>query len=160
MKYSLFWYNLGMKVVNRNFHREYEEIEKFEAGIVLTGAEVKSVKAGAIHLEGSYVKIIGSEVFLVNADIPVYHHASPKGYDSKRTRKILLHRKEILRLQVKLAGSGNLTIAPLACYTKGNFIKLEIALARGRKDIEKRKLVKKRDVALRQKREAKEYMKN
>ncbi len=148
-----------MKVVNRTFHREYEEIEKFEAGIVLTGAEVKSVKTGAIYLESAYVKIIGQEVFLINADIPVYHHAPPKDYDPRRTRKLLLHRKEILRLQVKIAGSGNLTIAPLACYTKGSLVKLEVALARGRKDIEKRKLVKKRDVVLQQKREAKEYMK-
>lgn len=149
-----------MKIVNREFNREYQEIEKFEAGIVLTGAEVKSVKAGSMHLEGSFVKIIGSEAFLINADIPIYHFSHPPNYDGKRTRKLLLHRKEILRLQVKLAGSGNLTIAPLACYTKGSLIKVEIALAKGRKDIEKRKLEKKRDVVLQQKREAKEYMKS
>lgn len=149
-----------MKVTNRTFHREYQEIEKYEAGIALTGAEVKSVKEGAMHLEGSYVKILGNEAYLINADVPIYHHSRPQGYDSRRTRKLLLHKKEILRLQVKLAGSGNLTIAPLACYTKGRLIKLEIALARGRRDIEKRKLVKKRDVALQEKREAKEYMKH
>lgn len=148
-----------MKVFNRSFNREYQEIEKFEAGIVLTGAEVKSVKAGSMHLEGSFVKFIGDEPYLINADIPIYHHSPPQGYDARRSRKLLLHKKEILRLQVKLAGSGNLTVAPLACYTKGSLVKLEIALARGRKDIEKRKLEKKRDVALAEKREAKEYMK-
>jgi SsrA-binding protein len=148
-----------MKIINKKFHREYQELEKYEAGIVLSGSEVKSVKMGSLKLEDSFVKIIGNEAFLINADIPIYNFTRPQGYDSKRTRKLLLHKKEILKLQVKLAGASNLTVAPIACYNKGTMLKLEIALAKGRKDVEKKKLVKQRDVALEQKREAREYMK-
>lgn len=149
-----------MKIINRKFNREYQEVERVEAGIVLSGAEVKSVREERVKLDDAIVKIIGDEVFLVNADISPYEHANSGGYDPRRTRKLLLHKKEIIRLRTKLLGGGNLTIAPLACYNKGPFIKVEIALARGRKDIEKRKLVKHRDIERAQKREAKEYMKN
>jgi SsrA-binding protein len=149
-----------MKIVNRKFHREYQQLETFEAGIVLSGPEVKSVKEGSLRLDDAFVRIIGSEAFLINADINIYHFTRPTGYDPKRTRKLLLHKKEILRLQIKLQGGGNITIAPISVYEKGRMLKVEIALAKGRKDIEKRKLVKQRDVRLEQKREAKEYMKN
>jgi SsrA-binding protein len=149
-----------MKVTNRKFNRDYEEIEKYEVGISLTGPEVKSTRAGRIKIEDSFVKILGSEVYLINADIQVYEYSRPQGYDSRRTRKLLLHKKEIIRLKTKLAGSGRLAIVPVSCYNKDSLIKLEIALARGRKDIEKKKLEKKRDVALEQKREAKEYLKS
>lgn len=149
-----------MKIVNRKFHRDYEQLETFEAGIVLSGPEVKSVKEGSLRLDDSFVRIIGDEAFLINADINIYHFNTTKGYDPKRTRKLLLHRKEILKLQVKLQAGGNITIAPISVYEKGRILKVEIALAKGRKNIEKRKLVKQRDVALEQKREAKEYMKS
>jgi SsrA-binding protein len=99
------------------------------------------------------------EVFLINANIAPYSFAVEKGYDAKRTRKLLLHRKEILRLQTKLGQGGRLTIAPLSCYNRGRHIKLEIALARPRKDLEKRKLEKRRDVERQQKREMKEFTK-
>lgn len=148
-----------MKIINRRFHREYQELEKFEAGIVLSGPEVKSVKEGSLRLDDAFVRIIGDEAFLINADINIYHFTRPQGYESKRTRKLLLHKKEILKLQVKLNAGGNITIAPISVYTKGTMLKVEIALAKGRKDVEKRKLVKQRDVALEEKREAKEYMK-
>ena len=149
-----------MKITNRKFHRDYEEIEKYEVGIALTGPEVKTARAGHLKLEDSFVKILGSEVYLINADIPIYQFARPQGYDSRRTRKLLLHKKEIIRLKTKLAGSGRLAIVPISCYNKDSLIKLEIALARGRKDIEKKKLEKKRDIALEEEREAKEYLKS
>ncbi len=148
-----------MKIVNRKFHHDYQEIDKFEAGIVLIGSEVKSVKEGSLKLDDSFVRFIGNEAFLINADIPIYHFTRPQGYDSKRSRKLLLHKKEILKLQVKIATGGNLTIAPLSCYNKGTMLKLEIALAKGRKDVEKKKLVKQRDIVLEQKREVREYLK-
>lgn len=150
---------LYMKVVNRVFHRNYQEIEKFEAGIVLSGAEVKSVKAGNIRLDAAYVKLLDDEAYLINADIPLYNFSRPAGYDSKQKRKLLLHKKELLRLKIKLQASPGLTIAPVACYNKGRLIKLEIALAKGRTDIQKRKLEKARDVQREQNREVKEYMK-
>lgn len=148
-----------MKIENRKFHRNYEALEAFEAGIALTGAEVKSVRLGRIKLDDSFIKIIGNEAYLMNAEIPHYSFAIGKGYDLRRSRKLLLHRKEILRLQVKLGAGGRLTIAPRSCYNKGRRIKLEIALVRPRKDIEKRKLEKTHDIQLQQKREMREYLK-
>ncbi len=148
-----------MKIINRKFHREYREIERYEAGIVLTGAEVKSIRAGGLRIDDAFVRIIGSEVHLINADIPIYKFARNDTYESKRTRKLLLHKRELLKLKVKMA-SGGLTLAPVSCYNKGPLIKLEIALVKGRKDIEKRKLEKTRDIKIREEREIKEYVKS
>lgn len=148
-----------MKIINRKFHRNYREIEKYEAGIVLTGAEVKSIRSGGLRIDDAFVRIMGSEVYLINADISIYKFARNDTYESKRTRKLLLHKKELLKLKIKMA-SGGLTLAPVSCYNKGPLIKLEIALVKGRKDIEKRKIEKKRDIKIREEREAKEYEKN
>jgi SsrA-binding protein len=147
-----------MKIINRKFHRNYREIEKYEAGIVLTGAEVKSIRSGGLRIDDAFVRIMGSEVYLINADIPIYKFARNDTYESKRSRKLLLHKKELLKLKIKMA-SGGLTLAPVSCYNKGPLIKLEIALVKGRKDIEKRKIEKKRDIKIREEREAKEYEK-
>jgi len=149
-----------MKILNRKFRRDYQEIEKYEVGIALTGAEVKSVRAGRVKLEDSFVKILSSEVYLVNAEVSIYEYARPQGYDLRRTRKLLLHKREIIRLKTKLAGAGGLTIVPVSCYNKAGLIKLEIALAKGRKGLEKKRLEKKRDIEREQKREAKEYLKS
>lgn len=146
-----------MKIVNRKFHRDYQELEKFEAGVILNGAEVKSVREGRLKLEDAFVKILGDEAYLVNAQIPLYEYARIPGYDLKRSRKLLLHRKELMRLKMKIASGGSLTLAPVSCYNKGCLIKLEIALVKGRKDIEKRKRVKRRDIEEQQRREMKEY---
>lgn len=148
-----------MKVLNRKFHREYEKLESFEVGIVLTGQEVKSVRKEQIRLDDAFVKIVGNEAYLVNADIPRYEFAQIKGYDSKRTRKLLLHKKQLLTMQIKIA-SGKLTIAPVSCYNKGPYIKLEVALVRGKKDTEKRRREKRRDIEMKQEREMKEYLKS
>lgn len=126
-----------MKIVNKKAHFEYEILERLEAGVTLTGAEVKSIKGGHATLEGSFVRIVGSEAYLVNAQIFPYTFARPEGYDPKRTRKLLLHKSELIRLKSKLDGA-NLTLVPLAWYTKGPFVKLEIGLARGKKQYEKR----------------------
>jgi len=146
-----------MKIINRKFHREYQEIEKYEAGMVLTGPEVKSIRAGRMNLDDAFVRILESGPYLINAQIQAYEFAKNEGYDSKRSRKLLLSKKELLRLKTKIAGGGALTLAPISCYNKGRLIKLEIALARGRKDLEKRKLEKNRDIKINQKREAREY---
>ena len=148
-----------MKIINRKFHRDYREIQKYEAGIVLTGAEVKSIRSGRLRIDDAFVRIIGSEAYLINAEIPIYEFARNSAYESKRSRKLLLHKRELLKLKVKMA-SGGLTLAPVSCYNKGPHIKLEIALVKGRKDIEKRKLEKKRDIKIREEREIKEYVKS
>ena len=148
-----------MKVVNRKYYRDYEKLESYEAGIALIGAEVKTAKEGHIKLEDSFVKLIGSEANLINAEIQIYKYARPQGYDPRRSRKLLLHKKEIIRLKTKLGAGDRLTLAPVACYNKGPLIKVEIALSKGRKDLEKRKLVKQRDIKVAQEREIKEYTK-
>lgn len=147
-----------MKVFNRRFRRDYREIEKYEAGIVLDGAEVKSVRNGRINLDDSFVKILGAEAYLINAQIPIYQYSRPQGYDARRTRKLLLHKKEILRLKTKLSSAAGLTIVPICCYNKGDLIKLEIALAKGSKNFEKRRLEKRRDIEREEEKKAKEYM--
>lgn len=146
-----------MKVYNRNLNREYEVVEKYEAGVSLTGAEVRSVKEGNIKLDGAHIKILGNVVALINAQIPIYKYSRPEGYEPSRTRKLLLHKREILRLRTKLAGGGNLTIVPISCYNKKGLIKLEIALAKGRKIWEKKKVEKIRDEKRRVEKELKEY---
>lgn len=148
-----------MKIFNRKFHREYQEIEKLEVGIALTGAEVKSVRDGRIKLDDAYVKILSSEAYLINAQISVYQYATPQGHDEKRTRKLLLHKKEILRLKTKMQSAAGLTVAPVSCYNKHGLIKLEIALVKPRKEIGKKKYEKQKKIQRSQEKEAKEYLK-
>jgi SsrA-binding protein len=147
-----------MKIINRKFHRNYKDLERYEAGIVLTGAEVKSIRAGGLRIDDAFVRIMGSELYLINAEIPIYKFARNETYETKRSRKLLIHKSELLKLKVKMA-SGGLTLAPVSCYNKGPLIKLEIALVKGRKDIEKRKIEKKRDIKIQEQRMAKEYEK-
>ena len=134
-----------MKVVNRRARRDYQILEKYEAGIALTGAEVKSVKGGRIKLEESFIRIKDTEAFLLNAHIPPYLPAGSRGYDPLRDRRLLLRKKEILTLSLQTTRSG-LTIVPLSCYTKRGLVKLEIALAKGKKKYEKREAIKRRDI--------------
>lgn len=133
-----------MKVTNRRAYHDYHILERLEAGIHLTGPEVKSVKGGHISLEGAFVKIVGSEAYLINAQIYPYPHARLENYDPRRTRKLLLHKKEIIALKSKI--QSGLTLVPLSCYTKQGLVKLELALARGKKRYEKREALKKRDL--------------
>ncbi len=135
-----------MRIGNRRAYHDYQLLEKIEAGLELTGPEVKSVKEGHLSLEGSFVKIIGTEAYLVNAQIHPYANAPTQGYDPRRTRKLLLHKKEIMALKGRLQQS-NLTLVPLSCYTtRHSFIKVEIALARGKKQYEKREALKRKDL--------------
>lgn len=148
-----------MKIANRKFHRDYTEVETYEAGISLLGGEVKSIRAGRIKLDDAFVRIMeDGSAYLINAEIQPYAFANAKGYDLRRTRKLLLHKRELTRIRTKMASAG-LTLAPKSCYNKGPLIKLEVALAKGRGNVGKKKLVKQRDVALDEKRQAKEYMK-
>lgn len=133
-----------MKITNRKAFYDYEIIDRFEAGIHLVGAEVKSLRNGHAKLDGSYVKVIGSEIYLVGAQIFPYIYARPEGYDPARTRKLLLHKKEIVSLKGKLDGA-NLTLVPLSWYTKGPLVKLEVGLARGKKQYEKREAKRRED---------------
>ena len=134
-----------MKIINRKALYDYTILDRFEAGIHLLGSEVKSLRAGHASLDGSFVRVIGSEAHLVNAQIFPYLYARPEDYDPKRTRKLLLHKKELISLKSKLDGA-NLTLVPLSWYTKGPLIKLEVGLARGKKQYEKREAKKREDL--------------
>lgn len=134
-----------MKIVNRRAFHDFQILEKFEAGISLTGPEVKSVKTGHVDLLGSFVKIVGSEIYLVNAKIYPYPFARLENYDTQRTRKLLLHKKQVVALKTK-SGAAGLTIVPLSCYTARGLVKLELALARGKKEYDRREEIRKRDL--------------
>ena len=144
---------------NKTAQREYELLETFEAGIALYGAEVKSVKTRGIKLDGAHVRVVNSEVFLISSEIQPYQHAQIDDYDTNRTRKLLLHRKEILKLQVKLSQGSSLTIVPVLCYNTRGKIKVEIALAKGRKTWEKKKIEARKTEQRRTEKEMKEYLK-
>lgn len=133
-----------MKIANRRAFYDYEILDRFEAGISLTGAEVKAVRNGHADLSGSFVRISGSEAYLVNAKIYPYKYARPEGYDERRTRKLLLHKKEIIALKSKIDGA-NLTLVPLSLYTKANLIKLQVGLGKGKKAFEKKEAIRMRD---------------
>lgn len=133
-----------MEITNKRAFYDYELQNRFEAGINLYGSEVKAVRQGHVDLNGSFVRIIGLEAYLVNAKIFPYKYARPEGYEEKRTRKLLMHKKEILALKSKTDGS-NLTLVPVSLYLKHGFIKLQIAIGKGKKKYEKRAAIKKKD---------------
>jgi SsrA-binding protein len=133
-----------MKIENRRARFDYVLLETVEAGINLYGFEVKAVREGHADLSGSFVKISGSEAYLVNAKIFPYEYARTEGYDPRRTRKLLLHKKEIIALKSKIE-AGNLTIVPVSMYTTHSFIKVAIALAKSKRTFDKRAYLKKRE---------------
>ncbi len=124
-------------VTNRRARREYFVEETYEAGLALTGSEIKSVRAGRANLQDSYVTIRDGEAWMVNTHIAPYKQASQENHEPKRDRKLLLHRREINRLAGKVQTKGY-TIIPLRLYLKNNLAKVEIALARGKKLYDKR----------------------
>ena len=131
--------------INKKALYDYEILEKFEAGLVLSGQEVKSVKAGQISLKGAFVTFHNNKAYLTNAHITKYKQAGNMAdYDPTQSRELLLHKREIHYLQAKSQEKG-LTIVPLSVYTKQRFVKLEIALAKGKKEFDKRETIKKRD---------------
>ncbi len=136
----------GIKVVarNRKARHEYELLEKVEAGIVLTGTEVKSLRNGKANLEDAYADINQGEVWLQGCDIPEYLQANRMNHVPKRPRKLLLHRREIDKLEAK-SGEKGLTLVPLSVYFKKGMAKVEIAVARGRKTYDKREAIKQQD---------------
>ena len=130
---------------NKKAFFNYEITETFEAGIELLGFEVKSVKAGRANMVGAFATIRGGEIWMTNLDIPPYQSANtPEGYNQTRPRRLLLNKKEILYLIGKMR-SDRLTLLPLKMYTKKNLVKVELGLARGKKQYEKRETIKKRE---------------
>lgn len=133
-------------IAHKRAHFDFEILETFEAGVSLLGTEVKSLKNGHGKLEGGYVVIRGKEAFLVGTSIPAFQKTNTsKSYDPERPRKLLLTKKEIDLLELKSEKQG-LTIVPLKWYNKASKLKLEIAIARGKKKQDKRESIKARDV--------------
>lgn len=142
--------NMGKKVIstNRKARFNYEILETLEAGIVLDGGEVKSAREGRVDLKDGYVGLEKNEVFLYNINISPYKFTSgglEKKYNPQRPRKLLLHKKEIIKLQNKISERG-LAIIPTEIYFRNGLVKVEIAVAKGKKLWDKREAIKKREI--------------
>lgn len=136
---------MSVIAINKKAPFDYEILEKYEAGLVLTGSEVKSVKSGKISLKESFVTVKGSELYLTNANIHKYEFAGKlTSYDPTRSRKLLLKKSEIKSLIGKVRTQG-LTLVPLRVYTKRRLVKLEFALGKGKKAFDKRSSIAKRE---------------
>lgn len=129
---------------NRKARHDYEILDKFEAGIALLGTEVKSVRQGRIQLKDSYVEIIEGEAYLIGAHISPYSHGNRANHEPERPRKLLLNRREIERLMGRTTIQGQ-TCIPLSVYLRGNRIKVEIALAKGKRQYDKRQVARARE---------------
>lgn len=129
-----------MKIFNKRATFDYQISEKIEAGISLNGGEAKAVRTGHLNLTGSFAKIIGGEVYLVNANVPIQGKLD---YNPTRSRKLLLHRSQIYTILSKIKAK-NLTIVPIVVYTKGRLIKVELGLGKSKKMFEKKESLKKK----------------
>jgi len=127
-----------MKITNKHAPNKFNIEQTIEAGVQLLGSEVKALRLGHADINSAYVKLMSNEAYLINAKIFPYEFSRVEGYQEDRTRKLLLHKKEILKLKTSL-DTGKYTIAPLSFYIKNGKFKLEIALAKGKKDFERKK---------------------
>ncbi len=137
----------GEKLIasNKKAFHEYFVLDRFEAGLVLTGTEVKSLRDGHANFKDSYILLKGGEAFLFGAHISPYSHGNLENHDPERTRKLLLHRREIEKLTTQVVEKG-LTVVPLRLYFKGGRVKVEIAVVRGKKLYDKRETEKRREM--------------
>ncbi|MCU0287799.1 MAG: SsrA-binding protein SmpB [Acidobacteria bacterium] len=143
--------------VNRKAFHDYEILEKFEAGMELTGSEVKSIREGRVNLKDSYVEIRSLEAFLLNSHISAYPNASYNNHVPERVRKLLLHRREILKLDNRVKTRG-VSIIPIRMYlTAKGLIKIEIAIAKGKRVYDKKQAIKERDIRKEADRELRHY---
>ncbi len=133
-----------MRIINKKAKHNYHILDTFEAGVVLTGAEVKSVRLGRVDLNQSYAKILNSEVFLINAYIYPFSGVTSKDYEANRTRKLLLHKNQINTLIGKVSAKA-ISLVPLSLYVTRNLIKLELGLGASKKKYDKKKALKEKD---------------
>ena len=136
--------NVKIIATNRKARHDFFLLESFEAGIVLQGSEIKSIRAGQISLKEAYIRVDGQEAWLVNAHIAPYNPASRDNHDPLRDKKLLLHKKEIKKLWDEVRQKGT-TIIPIKVYLTQGRAKVEIAVAKGKKKFDKRQTLKKRD---------------
>ena len=145
-----------MEIQNRKANFDYEIIETFEVGIVLTGTEIKSIRLGKANLKDSYAIIKNNEIYLLNMHISKYDQGNIFNHEETRTRKLLMHKKEILKLRDKLDLEG-FTLIPIKLYFKGSKAKILLGLAKGKKNYDKRESIKKKDIARQLARDSKNY---
>lgn len=140
--------SMDIKVIsiNRKAKFEYSIIETFEAGMVLQGSEIKSIRAGQVSLQEAYVRTDGKQAWLVGANIAPYEHANLFNHEPTRERNLLLHHREIKKMwnEVRIKG---MTLIPMKIYLKGGRAKIEVGVAKGKKMYDKRESIKKRDLA-------------
>jgi SsrA-binding protein len=139
--------NPGEQIVatNRQAHRDYEILDTWEAGVMLKGSEVKSLREAKVQLRDAYARFTGRELFLVGLHIGAYSNASAQGgHELERTRKLLLHDHELHEMKVRV-DQEHLTLVPLSLYFKGGRAKVEIGIGRGRKHYDKRQVIAQRD---------------
>jgi len=144
--FARYWYPIAMALLlqNKKVKLDFEILETYEAGLDLQGFEVKALRNKEGSLKGAHITVRGGEVYLIGATIPPYQQANtPKDYDPMRNRRLLLNKKEIATLS-GLESQKGLTIVPISVYNKGRHIKIEIAVARGKKKYDKREDLKKR----------------
>ena len=134
-----------MEVINREARFNYFIQEEIECGIVLTGTEIKAIREGKVNLKDSYAKIRNNEVYLLNTHISEYKEGNIFNHDPRRTRKLLLHKREILKLRDKVDQEG-LTLVPLKLYMQKNKVKILLGLCKGKKNFDKRETMKERDL--------------
>lgn len=141
---------------NKKAFHDYEILENFEAGMVLFGDEVKSIKAGEVNLKGSFIDVWKEEAFMNNVHVSPYKQSSRKNLDPVRKRKLILHKKEIHKIDAAISQKG-VTAIPLELYAKGGLIKLKFGICRGKKLYDKRETLKKRAQEIEIKRQLKRY---
>lgn len=133
-----------MKISNRKAYYNYNILETMEAGIVLSGPEVKSIREGRADFSDAFARVQNGEVYLKNMFIPPYKGGVPEGYNPKRDRKLLLHRKQIEELIMKTS-KASMTLVPVSIYQTRNMFKIELGLAQSKKQFDKRRSIKARD---------------
>lgn len=134
-----------MEILNRSARYDYLVLEEYEAGIVLSGTEIKSIRLGRVNIKDSYAIIRNDEVFLVNTHISAYDKGNIFNHSETRTRKLLMHKKEIRKLNNKIVLEGY-TLIPLKLYFKNGRCKVLIGLCKGKKNYDKRESIKERDI--------------
>lgn len=134
-----------IEINNKKAYFDYEILDTYESGIVLTGTEIKSVRNGNVNLKDSYGIIRNNEIYLLNMHISEYKEGNIFNHEEKRTRKLLLHKKEILKIRDKVTLDG-VTLVPLKLYFKKNKVKILLGIAKGKKVYDKREIIKKRDI--------------
>ncbi len=141
-----------MEANNKKAYYDYEILKEIECGISLVGSEIKSIRDGNVNLKDCYGKVKDNEIYLINMFIGKYDKSNNFNHDERRTRKLLLHKNEILRFKEKVSEEG-LTLVPLKLYFRGNKVKILLGLCRGKKLYDKRRTMKEKDLIREQKRD-------